>query len=151
MILSHSWGWKSHNNCLTLVSCAPKLNWQRKMAVLTGSQVPGYINNSKFKVVIIDKSTSHFRDISNMAVFWRKRSSKNHCSQWEPCWILLLFLKISLNSLFLFRNQLALISLYHIWVKIMSNYSHLLFKLGYFPNTYMYLYTLCLNYWFFSS
>ena len=44
-----------------------------------------------------------------------------------------LFLNVSLKSLLLFNNQLVLIYLYHIWVKIASNCIHLLFKLKYFP------------------
>ena len=32
----------------------------------------------------IDGSTSRSADVTNMAVFWSKRSSKKHCSQWEP-------------------------------------------------------------------
>ena len=65
----------------------------------------------KFK---LDAFTSRSGDITNMAVFWSKRSSKNHCSQWEPYGILLLFLNVSLKSLLLFHDQLVLISLHHI-------------------------------------
>ena len=40
---------------------------------------------------VIDAFTSRLRDVTNIAGFWSKRSSKNHCSQWEPYGILLLF------------------------------------------------------------
>ena len=56
-----------------------------------------------------------------------------HCGQWEPYRILPLFLNISLKSLLLFHDQLVLISLHHIWVKIASNYVNLFLKLEYFP------------------
>ena len=82
--------------------------------------------------LVIDASTSRSRDVTNIAGFWSKRAPKNHWSQWEPRRILLLFLNVSLKSLLLFHDQLVLISLHHIWVKIASNYVKLLFKIGIF-------------------
>ena len=62
----------------------------------------------------IDAFTSRLRDVTNIAGFWSKRSSENHCSQWEPYGILLLFLNVLLKSLLLFHDQLVLISLHYI-------------------------------------
>ena len=47
----------------------------------------------------IDGFTSRSPDVINMAVFWSKRSSKNHCSQWEPYGISSIFLNILQNPL----------------------------------------------------
>ena len=80
----------------------------------------------------IDASTSRSHDVTNITGFWSKQSSKNHWSQWEPYGILLLFLNVSLKSLLLFHDQLVLISLHHIWVKIASNCINLLFLIGIF-------------------
>ena len=74
------------------VFVAPKgcLNWakhsQPVLTTLMGQNLE-HVNR-------IDGFTSRSPYVTNMAVFWSKRSSKNHCSQWEPFGILSIFLII---------------------------------------------------------
>ena len=52
-----------------------------------------------FKSLKIRHFKSRSPDVTNMAVFWSKRSSKNHCSQCEPYGISSIFLDILQNPL----------------------------------------------------
>ena len=75
------------------------------------------------KFQMIDGSTVVFLTWA----IWRIFVVRFNGHLWEPLIFLHLFLNVSLKSLLLFNNQLVLIYLYHIWVKIASNYVHLLF------------------------
>ena len=71
--------------------------WQRQR--IFGEDYGFLVKITDFFLLSIDGFMSRSPDIINMAVFWSKRSSKNHCSQWEPFGILSIFLIILQNPL----------------------------------------------------